>query len=83
MNIFMITEASETTQKSYWKITSNRFKLRFMLQIINLILIGAGDEEDEKNEDETVVKRNERGIVVDTRIRSKGIDNKKKILCQR
>lgn len=78
MNIFMIIEASKTTQKSYWKISSNRFKLRFMLQII-----GAGDEEDQKNDDETVVKRNERGIVVVTRIRSKGIDNKKKTLCQR
>lgn len=48
MNIFMITEASKTTQKSYWKISNNRFKLKFMLQII-----GAGDEEDEKNDDET------------------------------
>ena len=33
-SIFMVTETSKTTEKSYWKNNSNKYKVRSMLQII-------------------------------------------------
>ncbi|XP_033176679.1 FK506-binding protein 5-like, partial [Bombus impatiens] len=55
-NIFMITEASKTTEKSYWKISSNRYKVRSMLQVIEV------EDKENEEDDEIIVKRDETGV---------------------